>query len=479
MHEYLTAIGLETHAELSTDTKIFCNCKNRFGESPNTNVCPVCMGLPGALPTVNRTAVEYAVVMGHALNCKINLVSRFDRKNYLYPDLPKSYQISQSYVPICVDGWVDFWYNGEVRHVRIERIHIEEDAGKLIHNENSEEITFVDLNRCGVPLIEIVTKPDIRSPGEAAAYLKTIRSILTYLDICDCKMQEGSLRSDVNVSLNLPGEPLGVRCEMKNINSFSAVTRAAEYEIDRQRQILDSGGKIQQQTRRWDDLKRCSFLMRTKENADDYRYFPEPDIPPVEISIQRSEELKNSIGELANVKLIRYITKYRLNEKDAQYICSDPELASFFDRCVQSARFSPQDYSRRIMSELAKYLNDTNKSFEDTKLDVKRFNDLMEEVDKGSISNSAFKKAFIALAETDFDVKKIINDLGLLQLADENELERIAERVLKENPKSADDYKRGKTNALGYLMGQCMKISNGKANPVRMKEILLSHLAKK
>jgi aspartyl-tRNA(Asn)/glutamyl-tRNA(Gln) amidotransferase subunit B len=219
--------------------------------------------------------------------------------------------------------------------------------------------------------------------------------------------------------------------------------------------------------------------MRTKENADDYRYFPEPDIPPVEISIQRSEELKNSIGELANVKLIRYITKYRLNEKDAQYICSDPELASFFDRCVQSARFSPLDYSRRIMSELAKYLNDTNKSFEDTKLDVKRFNELMEEVDKGSISNSAFKKAFIALAETDLDVKKIINDLGLLQLADENELERIAERVLKENPKSADDYKRGKTNALGYLMGQCMKISNGKANPVRMKEILLSHLAKK
>ncbi len=478
MAEYLTAIGLETHAELSTDTKIFCNCKNRFGAPPNTNVCPVCMGLPGALPTINSTAVEYAVRMGHALNCKINLVSRFDRKNYLYPDLPKAYQISQSNVPICVDGWVDFWYNDQVRRVRIERIHMEEDAGKLIHSESSDIITYVDLNRCGVPLIEIVTKPDIRSPGEAAAYLKTIRSILTYLDICDCRMQEGSIRSDVNVSLNRPGEPLGVRCEMKNINSFSAVTRAAEYEIKRQQEILDAGGIIQQQTRRWDDVKGISSVMRTKENADDYRYFPEPDIPPVEISQRRCDELKKSVPELGNIKLIRYISEYCLNEKDAHYICDDPKLAAFFDECVQSGRYSPQVYSRRIMSELAKYLNANEKSFEDIRLDVKRFNELLGEVEKGNISNSAFKKAFEFMIENDDNVKTIINDLGLLQLTDESELERIAELVIKQNPKSVDDYKKGKTNALGYIMGQCMKCSKGKADPVRMKEIVLSHLAK-
>ena len=477
MTGYKTVIGLETHAELNTKTKIFCSCENEFGSLPNTNVCPVCLGLPGALPVLNKAVVEYAVRMGLALNCTINRVSSLDRKNYFYPDLPKAYQISQSELPLCVNGYVDFWYDGEVRRVRINRIHIEEDAGKLIHSETGEDVSYIDLNRCGVPLIEIVSEPDICSSGEAVAYLKTLRSILKYLDICDCKMQEGSIRCDVNVSLCAQGEPLGTRCEMKNVNSFSAVGRAIEYEAARQHQLLDKGEIVQQQTRRWDDIRGVSFVMRTKENAEDYRYFPEPDIPPFEISQARIDELAQTVAELANKKVIRYVTELGISEKEAAYIAEDMKLAQFFDDCVSSGRHTPKSYCVWIMGELVKYLNSTAKSFEQTALTVSGMNDMLDAVSKGVISVSAAKRVFEVLLEKQTPVSTVIKELGLAQISSSEELERIGKQVISQNEKSVQDYRRGKTNALGYLVGQCMKATNGKADPVRMKDIILSLLA--
>ena len=475
MSEYCAVIGLETHAELNTKTKIFCGCKNEFGSKPNSNVCPVCLGLPGALPVLNSAVVDYAVRMGHALNCTINSISRLDRKNYFYPDLPKAYQISQSYIPLCVNGYVDFWYDGQVRRVRIDRIHIEEDAGKLIHSENGADRSYVDLNRCGVPLIEIVSQPDLRSSGEAYAYLKALRSILRYLDICDCKMQEGSIRCDVNVSLHREGEAYGTRCEMKNVNSFSAVQRAIDYEIGRQKQLLDSGSVVLQQTRRWDDIKGKSFLMRTKENSDDYRYFPEPDIPPIRLDEEHIRELEIK-QELPNIKLIRYIDDIGIGQKEAEYISDDPELAHFFDECVSTGRHPAKSYCSWIMGELAKYLNANDKAFSQTKLTEGALNDLLDAVFAGKISVSAAKKVFEVIVESSEPVESIIDRLGLAQVTDETELEKIADKVLSENRKSVSDYKRGKTNALGYLVGQAMKASKGKADPVKMKDIILSKL---
>lgn len=474
MSQYHTVIGLETHAELNTKTKIFCGCKNEFGSSTNSNVCPVCLGLPGALPVLNKSVVEYAVRMGLALNCTINSVSRLDRKNYFYPDLPKAYQISQSYVPLCENGYVEFWYDGQVRTVRIERIHIEEDAGKLVHSDESADETYIDFNRCGVPLIEIVSKPDIESSGEAYAYLKALKAILSYLGICDCKMQEGSIRSDVNVSLNKHGEPLGTRCEMKNINSFSAVVRAIEYETKRQTQLLSDGEIIKQQTLRWDDIKGESFLMRTKENADDYRYFPEPDIPSAYISEQDIGKFSHTIPELPNVKMIRYISEYGIDSKEAEYIAFNQSIAQFFDECIKTQKHTPKKYCSWIMGELAKYLNASQKELSQTKLTVDVLNDLIDSVDENVISNSAAKTVFAVLLEKKISVKEIISELGLSQISDTNALEAIAKQVLSENEKSVSDYKNGKTNALGFLVGQCMKLSNNKANPVKMKEIILS-----
>ena len=476
MADYKAVIGLETHAELNTKTKIFCGCANQFGSEPNSNVCPVCLGLPGALPVLNKSVVEYAVRMGLALNCRINNVSKLDRKNYFYPDLPKAYQISQSYVPLCEDGYVDFWYDGRVRRVRIERIHIEEDAGKLVHSDSDDCISYVDLNRCGVPLIEIVSRPDITSSGEAYAYLKTLKSILRYLDICDCKMQEGSIRCDVNVSLSREGERLGTRCEMKNVNSFSAVTRAIDFEIARQKDTLASGGRIVQQTLRWDDVKCMSFLMRTKENADDYRYFPEPDIPPFEISEERVSQLRSQQPELPNAKLIRYVSEYGVDEKSAEYIADDIELSSFFDDCCSTHRHEPKNYCSWIMGELVKHLNAQNIAFSQTKLTVSGLNDLIDAVYSSMISATAAKKVFEVLLEKQLPVNEIINDLGLAQVSDLSVLKEVAVEVINENAKSVSDYRGGKTNALGFLIGQCMKKSKGKADPVKMKEILLSLL---
>ncbi len=476
---YEVVIGLETHAELSTDSKIYCDCKNQFGLEVNSQVCPICMGMPGTLPTLNETVVDYAIKMGHALNCSINNVCKQDRKNYFYPDLPKAYQISQAEVPLCENGYLDILVDGEERKIGITRIHIEEDAGKLLHSDKFDGVSLVDLNRCGVPLIEIVSEPDMKSSAEAKAYLETIKSILQYLDICDCKMQEGSIRCDVNVSVNKPGEPLGTRSEMKNVNSFSAAVRGIEFEINRQINLLEDGGKVVQETRRWDDVKGESISMRSKEDAQDYRYFPEPDLLTIVVEQTRVEKLKNEIPELPNTKVLRYVNEFGLSQKEANFIAESVDFAGLFDACMLKGKFVAKSYSTWLLGDLIKYLNENNKLLSDTKLNADNLTDLVELIENKTISNAGGKKIFAVILEEDKSVKNLVNELGLAQVSDTSFLEDIANEVLANNEKSIADYKNGKTNALGFLVGQCMKASKGKANPGMMKEIILKKLEKK
>ena len=474
---YEVVIGLETHAELSTESKIYCSCKNQFGLEVNSQVCPICMGMPGTLPTLNEKVVDYAIKMGHALNCTINRVCKQDRKNYFYPDLPKAYQISQSDVPLCENGYVDILSDGEVRRIGVTRIHIEEDAGKLLHSDKFHGSSLVDLNRCGVPLIEIVSEPDMKSSAEAKIYLETLKSILKYLDICDCKMQEGSIRCDVNVSVHKPGEPLGTRTEMKNVNSFSAAVRGIDYEINRQIEILEAGGTITQETRRWDDVKGVSTSMRSKEDAQDYRYFPEPDLLTIVVEQERVDELKKQIPELPNAKLLRYVNDFGITLKEATFVSESVELAGLFDECTAKGKAAPKSYISWIVGDLVKYLNDTGKTIADTKLTADKLIDLVDVINAKTISNASGKKVFAVLLEQDKAVKDIIAELGLSQVSDSAALEKIADEVLADNEKSVADFKNGKTNALGYLVGQCMKASKGKANPGMMKEIITKKLS--
>ncbi len=473
---YEVVIGLETHAELSTDSKIYCSCKNKFGLEVNSQVCPICMGMPGTLPTLNEKVVDYAIKMGHALNCTINRICKQDRKNYFYPDLPKAYQISQSDVPLCENGYVDILVDGEERRIGVTRIHIEEDAGKLLHSERFNGDSLVDLNRCGVPLIEIVSEPDMRSSAEAKIYLETLKSILKYLDICDCKMQEGSIRCDVNVSVHKPGEPLGTRTEMKNVNSFSAAVRGIDYEINRQIEVLEAGGTITQETRRWDDVKGESVSMRSKEDAQDYRYFPEPELLTIVVEQSRVDELKTQIPELPNAKLLRYVREYGITLKEATFVSESVELAGLFDECMEKGSGAPKSYISWIVGDLVKYLNDTGKTVDETRITADKLIELVDAIDKKTISNAGGKKVFAVLLEQDKPVKDIISELGLAQVSDTAALERIADEVLAANEKSVNDFKNGKTNALGFIVGQCMKASKGKANPAMMKEIITKKL---
>lgn len=473
---YEVVIGLETHAELNTDSKIYCDCKNQFGLEVNSQVCPICMGMPGTLPTLNEKVVDYAIKMGHALNCRINRVCKQDRKNYFYPDLPKAYQISQAEVPLCEKGYVDILVDGEERRIGITRIHIEEDAGKLLHSDKFDGCSLVDLNRCGVPLIEIVSEPDMRSSAEAKAYLETLKSILQYLGICDCKMEQGSIRCDVNVSVHKPGEPFGTRSEMKNVNSFSAAVRGIDYEINRQIDILENGGTIEQETRRWDDAKGVSVSMRSKEDSQDYRYFPEPDLLNIVVDQERVARLKDDIPELPNAKLLRYVKEFGLSQKDAAFIAESVELASLFDSCMAKGRFPAKSYTTWILGDFIKYLNDNAKTVSDTKLNADNLTELVELIENKTISNAGGKKIFAVILEQEKSVKKLVEELGLAQVSDASALEAIADKVLSENQKSITDYKNGKTNALGYLVGQCMKASKGKANPGMMKEIVINKI---
>ena len=475
--EYQAVIGLEVHAELSTQTKIYCNCKNAFGLEVNSQVCPICMGMPGTLPKLNEKVVDYAIKMGHALHCNINGVCKQDRKNYFYPDLPKAYQISQAEVPLCENGYLDVLVDGEVKRIGVTRIHIEEDAGKLLHSDSFDG-SLVDYNRCGVPLIEIVSEPDMRSSAEAKAYLETIKLTLQYLGISDCKMQEGSIRCDVNVSVMEKGsDKFGTRTEMKNVNSFSAAVRGIEYEIARQIELLSKGKTIIQETRRWDDVKGESIPMRSKEDAHDYRYFPEPDLLTIVVPDEKIEGLKAEIKELPSDKMIHYVNDLGLSDTEAFTMCENPDKARMLDECVLIGTCKPRSIMNWITGDISRYINETGKSiFDDTKLTAKRLCELIGVIESGAISTNAGKTVFEELLVSDKTVKEIIEEKGLAQISDKTALYDIAKQVLADNEKSVADYKGGKTNALGFLVGQCMKASKGKANPGLMKEIILELL---
>lgn len=475
LKNYELVVGLEVHAELNTASKIYCSCRNAFGMEVNTQCCPVCMGMPGTLPTLNEKVVEYAAKMGYALNCTINSVSKQDRKNYFYPDLPKAYQISQFDIPLCEHGYLDIWVDGEERRIGVTRIHIEEDAGKLIHDDSFTG-TLVDFNRCGVPLIEIVSEPDLRSSAEAKAYLDTIKSILEYLNISDCKMQEGSIRCDINVSVHKPGEPFGTRVEMKNVNTFSGAVRAIEYEAARQVEVLEAGGTISQETRRWDDLKGENVLLRSKEDAQDYRYFPEPDLLTIVLNEEKLKELKDSIPELPNKKKVRYIKEMGLPEADAVLLAETKEKSDFFESILAAAPIKAKNAANWVLGDVSRLMNEQNKSINDLNLDPKQVAEIIALIEGNKISSSAGKQVFDEMMKTGKKPAEIVKEKGLEQVSDTSALQAIVDGVVANNQKSITDYKNGKTNALGFLVGQCMKASKGKGNPALMKEMLSKYL---
>jgi len=473
--EYESVIGLEIHSELSTKTKIFCGCTTEFGGDVNTHCCPICTGMPGTLPIMNKKVVEYAVKAGLAMNCEISLFSKQDRKNYFYPDLPKAYQISQYDLPLCKNGYLDIEVNGEVKRIGITRIHIEEDAGKLLHNAWGTG-SLVDMNRCGVPLIEIVTEPDMRSSEEAKAILEKIRTILRYIEVSDCKMQEGSLRCDVNVSIMPKGaNEFGQRTEMKNISSFSATGRAIEYEVKRQIEAVEVGEKIVQETRRWDDDKGESVVMRTKENAQDYRYFPEPDLVPIVLTNEYIEEIKNNLPELPDKKKARYLAEFGLTDYDANLLVNTKELAKYFEATVKIGA-TPKTVCNWILGDISKIINEKDVSIDEVGISPNTLADLIKEIESGTISNTAGKTVFEELLISDKDVKTIIEEKGLAQLNDENAISEMIDVVLGRNEQSISDYKKGKTNVVGFLVGQVMKESKGKGNPQIINSLIRDKL---
>ena len=478
MSQYETVVGLEVHAELNTATKIYCSCKNSFGSAVNSNCCPVCTGMPGTLPTLNEKVVEYAVKMGHALNCEIHPICKQDRKNYFYPDLPKAYQISQFDIPLCGKGYLDVILDdeGNTKRIGVTRIHIEEDAGKLIHDDSFAG-SLVDFNRCGVPLIEIVSEPDMRSSAEAKAYLETIKSILQYIDISDCKMQEGSIRCDINVSVHRPGEPFGTRCEMKNVNSFSGAVRAIEYEAARQIEILENGGAIQQETRRWDDAAGRSVLLRSKEDAQDYRYFPEPDLLTIVVPEQKVRELREALPELPHHKTLRFMKELGLPRFDANLLVESMEKGAFFEQCVGQGRCKPKNIANWLLGDVSRLCNEKNLVLARTSLTPDKLCDMVSMIEKGEISGSAGKTVVEEIMFTDKTAAQVVKEKGLAQISDTGALEEIVKAVLSANEKSVNDYKNGKTNALGFLVGQCMRQSKGQGNPSLIKDLLLRHLS--
>ena len=468
---YEVVIGLETHAELNTESKIYCDCKNQFGLEVNSQVCPICMGMPGTLPTLNEKVVDYAIRMGHALNCEINRVCKQDRKNYFYPDLPKAYQISQAEVPLCGKGYVDILVDGEERRIGITRIHIEEDAGKLLHSDKFHGVSLVDLNRCGVPLIEIVSEPDMRSSQEAKVYLETLKSILQYLGICDCKMQEGSIRCDVNVSVHKPGEPFGTRSEMKNVNSFSAAVRGIDYEVERQIAVLEAGGKVEQETRRWDDEKGMSIPMRSKEDAQDYRYFPDPDLVPIEISDEWMDKVRDAQPEFRDEKKVRYKEEYDLPDYDIDIITGSKHLADIFEATIALGS-EPKEVSNWLMGETIRLVNESEMDIDDVSFKPEHLAKLIEMIKNNEINRSVGKEVFEKVFKEDIDPAAYVEEHGLKSMNDEGALKATIEEIVANNPKSVEDYKAGKKKAIGFLVGQTMKATQGKANPGIVNKIL-------
>ena len=475
--DYEVIIGLEVHSELSTKTKIFCSCPTTFGGSPNKQTCPICMGMPGTLPVLNEKVVEYAVKAGLATNCEISRNSKNDRKNYFYPDLPKAYQISQFDEPLCEHGYVEIDTENGKKKIRLTRIHIEEDAGKLNHDEFAGD-SLVDLNRAGVPLIEIVSEPDLRSSEEVESYLRKLKSILEYIEVSDCKMQEGSFRADVNVSIRKKGETkFGTRTEMKNMNSFRSITRAIEYEVDRQIDVLEDGGEIEQETLRWDDVSGKTFSMRDKEDAQDYRYFPDPDLVAIKLSDEYIENIRKNLPELPESRKERYLTQYNLSEKDAKIITSSKYLSDLFENAIKVCN-NPKAVSNWIISDISRILNETEMDPIEIPFDSNQLGKLIILIDKGTISSSIAKKVLVEMFEHPRDPEDIIDEKGWVQISDEGAIKDVVMRVLEANPQSIADFKGGKQKALGFLVGQAMKETRGKANPQMLNQMFLEELNK-
>ena len=470
--EWEIVMGLEVHTELATKTKIFCGCSTEFGGAPNTHVCEICSGMPGTLPLLNERVVEFAVRTGLATNCKITQKTKFDRKNYFYPDLPKAYQISQLYLPICRNGYIEVkGENGEPKKIGIHEIHMEEDAGKLIHDE-FEDCTLVDYNRCGVPLLEIVSEPDFRSADEVIEYLEKLRAILQFTGVSDCKMQEGSLRADVNLSVRPKGQKeFGTRTEMKNLNSFHAIARAIAYESRRQIDLLEDGEAVVQETRRWDDNKGYSYAMRSKEDAQDYKYFPEPDLPPIEISDARIQEIRESMPELPEQKKQRYREALGLPEYDTEILTGNMAFVTLFEETVKLCD-SPKDVANWIMGEVMKLLNDTGTLPEDMTLAPEKLAVVIQMVKSGKINRGTGKTVLEKVFTDSVDPESYVQENNLAQITDLGAIRPVLEEVIAANEKSVSEYKAGKTQAMGYIMGQAMRALKGKAPAQEVQKLL-------
>lgn len=475
MKQYEMVIGLEVHVELATKTKIFCGCSTEFGGEPNTHTCPVCTGMPGSLPVLNKQVVEYAMAVGLATNCQITQYCKFDRKNYFYPDNPQNYQISQLYLPICRNGGIEIETTTGKKVIGIYEIHMEEDAGKLIHDE-WEDCSLVDFNRSGVPLIEIVSEPDMRSAEEVIAYLEKLRLIIQYLGASDCKLQEGSMRADVNLSVREVGsQEFGIRTEMKNLNSFKAIARAIEAEKERQIELIEEGKKVIQETRRWDDNKEYSYAMRSKEDAKDYRYFPDPDLTPIVIDDAWIKEVREKQPELRDEKMIRYAKEYQIPEYDISILTASKKLADIFEKTVSICN-NPKKVSNWLMVETMRLLKEHEMEADDISFSPENLARLIELVEKKEINGSVAKEVFEQIFEKDINPKQYVEEKGLKTIHDDTALKEIVIRILQENTKSVEDYKAGKKKAFGFLVGQTMKEMKGKADPECIHKILMELL---
>lgn len=473
--KYEAVIGLEVHAQMLTETKVFCGCSTKFGSGPNTQTCEICVGMPGVLPVLNKKALEFAIRTGLATNCTISSYSRFARKNYFYPDLPKGYQISQYEHPICELGFIDVVVDGETRRIGITRIHMEEDAGKNIH-EGGGNYSFVDLNRAGVPLMEIVSEPDIRSPKEASEYMKKLRAILRYLGVCDGNMEEGSLRCDANVSVRPVGQKeFGTRAEVKNINSFRFVEKAVEYEIKRQIKVVEEGGKIVQETRLWDSARGITESMRSKEEAHDYRYFPEPDLVPIIAERKWIDEIRAGLPELPDARKGRFVSEYGIPEYDADLLTAEKTVAAWFEDAVKAGG-QAKAVSNWMMGDLMRLLNEENTSLEECPMKPAQLAEMLKLVEKGTISGKIAKTVFEEMYRTGKDAGEIVKEKGLVQISDESEIEKAVDEVIAGHPQEAGRYRAGEEKLLGFFAGQVMKSTKGKANPQMLNELLKKKL---
>ena len=477
--KYEAVIGLEIHCELKTNTKIFCGCATSFGAEQNTHVCPVCLGMPGVLPTINKRVVEFGIKAGLATNCEINKYSKFDRKNYYYPDLPKNWQTSQYDLPIAEHGWVDIDVKGEKKRIRLTRIHMEEDAGKLVHSGNTikdSNSSNVDYNRTGVPLLEIVSEPDMSSAEEARAYMEKIKAIMEYIDVSNCRMEEGNLRADINVSLRPVGsKELGTRTEMKNINSFKNLEDAINYEIERQEEVLEDGGHIVQETRTFDPARGITLSMRSKENAHDYRYMPEPDLPPIVTSDETIEKYRSELPELPDARRARLESEYGLSDYDAGIITSSRAMAEYFDAVIADGA-DAKLAANWIMGDLSKELNAKGLDISQSPVDAKRLGKMIQLIMKDTISGKIAKKVFKEMWTSKDEPEKIVEDKGLVQITDTGAIEAAVDEAIANNPKAVEEYKAGKKKAIGALVGQVMKATKGKANPQMVNKLLAEKL---